>query len=57
MNAQMKEANKKNVKFCLILGEDELENNEIILKNMFTSKQQNVEISKISAAIIASKKT
>ncbi|MBT3169135.1 MAG: histidine--tRNA ligase [Candidatus Cloacimonetes bacterium] len=57
MNAQMKEANKKGVKFCLILGENELKNNEIILKNMFTSEQQNVKRDKIIEAIITSKKS
>ncbi len=52
MNAQMKAANKSNAEFTLILGEDELNKNEVILKNMETSEQQNVEIDKIIESII-----
>ena len=40
MKAQMKAANKSNAPFTLILGEEELENNSIVLKNMETGEQQ-----------------
>jgi len=42
LKAQMKAANKSNCDFALILGEEEIENNEVVLKNMETGNQQNI---------------
>lgn len=47
MNAQMKMANKTEAGFALILGKNELENNIIILKNLATGEQKNVNLTKI----------
>lgn len=43
-NAQMKYANKQNVKYVCIVGEEELKNNSCILKNMQTGMQENVNL-------------
>jgi len=47
MGSQMKMANKTNAEFALILGENELEENKIVLKNLTTGDQQKVDITKI----------
>ncbi len=51
MNAQMKMANKSDAKFALILGEDELINNKIVLKNLENGEQEAVNISEIIKSI------
>lgn len=40
MKAQMKQANKANAAFTVILGEDELANNTVVLRNMTDSTQE-----------------
>ena len=40
MKAQMREANRQNARFALILGEDELAQNALAVKNMETGEQQ-----------------
>ena len=47
MRAQMRSANKHDANWVLILGENELQNNEIALKNMETSKQENISLDKV----------
>ena len=47
MKAQMKAANKVNSKYTLILGEDELKNGEIILKEMETGNQEVLKIQEL----------
>ena len=47
MKAQMREANKLNAKFVLIIGENELKNNNAIIKNMSTSEQTEVSFNDI----------
>ena len=47
MKAQMKAANKVNSEYSLILGEDELKNNEIILKEMETGNQEILKMSEL----------
>ncbi len=42
MKSQMRLANKLNAKNVLILGEDELNNNCVTVKDMSTSEQQSV---------------
>ncbi|KQC07720.1 MAG: histidine--tRNA ligase [Candidatus Cloacimonas sp. SDB] len=44
LKAQMKAADRSKAEFALILGDDELENNEITLKNMTTGKQQKIAL-------------
>ena len=44
LKVQMKDANRLNVKYVLIIGEDELKNNSMQLKNMQTGEQQLVKI-------------
>ena len=43
-NAQFKYANKINANFVVIIGENELKNNECSIKNMKTGKQENIEL-------------
>ncbi|MEA2095551.1 MAG: histidine--tRNA ligase [Candidatus Cloacimonadota bacterium] len=47
MNAQMKAANKTGAEFALIIGEDELESDKVILKNMENGEQENINITDI----------
>ena len=42
MKKQMQYANKKNVKYVLLIGEDEITNNSITIKNMNDGSQDNV---------------
>jgi len=44
VKAQMREANRSNAKFALMLGGDELERGETVLKNMETGDQQILKI-------------
>jgi len=47
LKAQMKAADRFNVKFTLILGEEELANNKIIVREMATSEQKEIPIDDI----------
>ncbi len=47
LKAQMRQANKLNCAYVLILGDDELANNNIQLKNMNDSSQQMIKISEL----------
>ncbi len=42
LKGQLKEADRNGASWCIILGELELEKNEIILKNMLTGEQENI---------------
>ncbi len=44
LKSQMKQANKAGASFVLILGDDELENNAGLLRNMATQEQLSVEL-------------
>lgn len=44
LKSQMKQANKVNARFVLIIGDNELEQNVIILRNMTTQEQEEVAI-------------
>lgn len=44
LKAQMKYADKQNTKYVAIIGEEELKNNQCVLKNMETGNQVNVSI-------------
>ena len=47
MKSQMKEANKMNAKYVLIIGDNELESKEVIIKEMFSGEQHNILLDKI----------
>lgn len=47
MKAQMREANKSGAPYTLIIGEDEVKNNAVQLKNMAKSEQETVNIDEI----------
>ena len=44
MRSQMREANKLNVKYTIIIGDNELHNKTVMIKNMLTSEQNQVSI-------------
>ncbi|MFC1827694.1 His/Gly/Thr/Pro-type tRNA ligase C-terminal domain-containing protein, partial [Thermodesulfobacteriota bacterium] len=44
MKNQMKQANKQKARFALILGENELENRKVVLKDMLSGEQEFVEL-------------
>jgi len=56
MKAQMKAADRSNAQFALILGDDELENNKIAIKNMTTGKQQKIALNNIIEYLLELKK-
>lgn len=47
LKAQMKAANKSGAPFTLILGEEELQNEQITLKNMETGEQQELKLNNL----------
>ena len=48
---QFKSANKRNSKFALILGEDELKRNSCKLKNMYTGEEKEIPLNEVSENI------
>jgi histidyl-tRNA synthetase len=57
MKNQMKQANKQKARFALILGENELENREVVLKDMLSGEQEFVELATDSQNWAAAIKT
>ncbi|AZN42251.1 histidine--tRNA ligase [Paenibacillus albus] len=53
MKAQMKSADRLQVRFTAILGDDELERGEIALKNMSTGEQKFVKLDSIADEILS----
>ena len=51
MKAQMKQANKHHARYALILGEDEVANGIVQLKDMEKSEQQSIKMEDVVAAI------
>ena len=47
MKAQMRTANKLQAEKCYILGEEELKNDKIVIKNMKNSEQKELSLSEI----------
>lgn len=47
VKAQMREANRLNVKFVLMIGGEELSNGEVVLKNMKNSEQFNLPLNNL----------
>ena len=54
LKSQMKQADKANAAFVLILGDDELENNAGLLRNMGTQEQLSVELQEEEIATVVS---
>jgi len=44
VKAQFKYADKKEVTYTIVIGEDEIKNNEVLVKNMIDGEQKNVKI-------------
>jgi len=44
LKAQMREANRKNVTFVIIIGENEIDKNLVLIKNMINSEQKEVAL-------------
>ena len=53
MKAQMKQANKANARFALIIGEDEVKESCVMLKDMEKSEQQKVSFDAIIEKLCA----
>ena len=53
MKAQMKQANKANARFALIIGEDEVKESCVMLKDMEKSEQQKVSFDTIIEKLCA----
>jgi histidyl-tRNA synthetase len=53
LKAQMKQAAKSGAKFALIIGEDEIKNSTVTMKNLETSEQETISISEIAEKILA----
>jgi histidyl-tRNA synthetase len=51
LKSQMDRANKTGAKFVAIFGDEELKKDEIVLRNMKTSEQQNVKITDLAKAV------
>ncbi|PAB60906.1 histidine--tRNA ligase [Anaeromicrobium sediminis] len=51
MKAQFKYANKRNARFCIVIGENEIEKGVVTLKNMETGDQTEISIDNIGQEI------
>ncbi len=51
MKSQMRSANKSGAEYVLILGEEELKNNEIVLKNMDSGEQERIPLQSVGKAL------
>ncbi|MBU0730921.1 MAG: histidine--tRNA ligase [Proteobacteria bacterium] len=56
LKSQMKQANRVNARFTLILGEDELAKGQGVLRDMSTKEQQEISFTDIDAIMAATKK-
>ena len=48
LKAQMREAGRCKTETTIIIGDEELNNNKVIVKNMSTGEQQDIAISKVT---------
>ena len=48
LKSQMREAGRCKAETTIIIGEEELNNNKLIVKDMSTGEQQNIAISKVT---------
>ena len=53
IKAQMKQAAKSGSKFALIIGDDEVKNSAVTVKNLETSAQETIPISEVAEKIFA----
>ena len=53
LKAQMKQAAKSGAKFALIIGEDEVKNSTVTIKNLENSTQETIPISEVAEKILA----
>ena len=51
MKAQMKQAAKSGAKFALIIGDDEVNENAVTVKNLETAAQEKISIDEVAAQI------
>ena len=51
MKSQMRSANKSGAKYVMILGEEELKNNEVMLKNMDSGEQERIPLQSVGKAL------
>ncbi len=52
LKAQMKQANRLNARFVLILGEKELEDEEAVLRDMSSSEQQTISLDNVVEEVV-----
>ena len=53
LKAQMKQAAKSGAKFALIIGENEVKNSTVTIKNLETSTQETISLSEVAEKILA----
>ena len=51
LDKQFKYANNKNINFVIIIGENELKNGIVSIKNMISGEQENVDIEEIESKV------
>ena len=51
LKAQMRQANKMNVRFVIVVGPEEVKSGSVSLKNMQTSEERNVRMTEVAAAV------
>ena len=54
MKAQMKEANRTGAKYAVILGEDEVNQGVVTLKDLKTGEQESVQRQEVCATVLTS---
>ncbi|MFG6255725.1 His/Gly/Thr/Pro-type tRNA ligase C-terminal domain-containing protein, partial [Staphylococcus epidermidis] len=47
IKGQMKQADRLNAKYTVVIGDQELENNEIGVKNMISGESENVQLDEL----------
>lgn len=52
MKSQMRQANKRNARYVMILGEDEIKANEVALKNMQNGNQEKVSLNRVNEIML-----
>ena len=52
LKAQMKQADKSKARYCLIVGEDEIENEEAILRDLETKEQEKIDLDELPEGIL-----
>ena len=47
IKGQMKQADRLNAKYTIVIGDQELENNSIVIKNMTTGESENIQLDQL----------